>query len=40
MNTRETLILKTLQFKALNNGADTARFIDHLLDQNPEQAAG
>ena len=38
MNTRETLILKTLQFKALNNGADTARFIDHLLDQNPEQA--
>lgn len=38
MNTRETLILKTLQCKALNNGADTGNFIDALLTQNPEQA--
>ena len=38
MNSRETLILKTLQCKALHNGADNARFVDHLLDQNPEQA--
>lgn len=38
MNSRETLILKTLQCKALHNGADNARFVDHLLEQNPEQA--
>ena len=38
MNSRETLILKTLQCKALHSGADNARFVDHLLDQNPEQA--
>jgi predicted transcriptional regulator len=38
MNTRETLVLKTLQCKALHNGADNARFVDHLLEQNPEQA--
>ena len=38
MNSRETLILKTLQCKALHTGADNAKFVDHLLDQNPEQA--
>lgn len=38
MNTRETLILKTLQCKALHNGADNASLIDTLLTQNPEQA--
>ena len=37
MNTRETLILKTLQAKALQSGADNG-FIDTLLSQNPEQA--
>ena len=37
MNTRETLILKTLQSKALQAGADNG-FIDILLSQNPEQA--
>ena len=37
MNTRETLILKTLQSKALQAGADNG-FIDTLLSQNPEQA--
>ena len=36
MNTRETLILKTLQAKALQSGPDS--FIDTLLSQNPEQA--
>ena len=36
MNTRETLILKTLQAKALQFGPDS--FIDTLLSQNPEQA--
>lgn len=38
MNTRETLILKTLEFKRLNTGADTGNFIDALLERNPEQA--
>ena len=37
MNTRETLILKTLQAKALQSGADNG-FIDVLLSQNLEQA--
>ena len=37
MNTREALILKTLQAKALQSGADNG-FIDVLLSQNPEQA--
>ena len=36
MNTRETLILKTLQAKALQSCPDS--FIDTLLSQNPEQA--
>ena len=39
MNTRETLILKTLECKKLHrDGGDTARFIDAALEQNPEQA--
>lgn len=38
MNTRETLILKTLQCKALYNGADNANFIDAIFEKNPEQA--
>lgn len=37
MNTRETLILKALQSKALQAGADNG-FLDVLLSQNPEQA--
>ena len=37
MNTRETLIFKTLQAKALQSGADNG-LIDTLLSQNPEQA--
>lgn len=38
MNTRDTLVLKALQFKALHQGADNGRFIDALLEQNPEHA--
>lgn len=38
MNTRETLILKALQFKALNTNSNGGDLIDHLLQQNPEQA--
>jgi hypothetical protein len=38
MNATETLILKSLQCKALHHGADTANIIDSLLSQNPEQA--
>ena len=38
MNTRETLILKALECKKLHNGADNNRFVDALLDQNPEMA--
>lgn len=38
MSTRETLILKTLAMKALNNGADGANFIDSILAQNPDEA--
>lgn len=38
MNTRETLILKTLQCKALHNSADNADFIDAIFEKNPEQA--
>lgn len=38
MNTRETLILKALECKKLHNGADNGRFVDALLDQNPEAA--
>ena len=38
MNTRETLILKALQFKALHTNSNGGGLIDHLLEQNPEQA--
>lgn len=38
MNTTETLILKTLQWKVSNTGVGNARFVEHLLEQNPEQA--
>lgn len=38
MNTRETLILKTLEFKAVNTGTNTGDFLDSLLAQNPEKA--
>lgn len=38
MNTRETLILKTLEFKRLNTGADTGNFIDAILERNPDRA--
>ena len=38
MNTIETLILKTLQMKALHEGSDKGDFVDTLLAQNPEQA--
>ena len=38
MNTRETLILKALECKKLHTGADNNRFVDALLDQNPEMA--
>lgn len=38
MNTRETLILKALQFKALHTNSGNGFLIDQLLEQNPEQA--
>lgn len=38
MNTRETLILKVLECKKLHNGAGTDRFVDAILDKNPEAA--
>lgn len=38
MNTRETLILKTLKFKNVHTGASNDGFVDHLLAQNPDQA--
>lgn len=40
MNSRETLILKALQFKQLHtNGHDMpGQFLDHLLEQHPEKA--
>jgi hypothetical protein len=38
MNTRETLLLKTLEFKAVNTGTNAGDFIDNLLAQNPEKA--
>ena len=39
MNLRETLILKTLQFKALHSGASNDGLVDMVLDQNPEEMA-
>lgn len=40
MNTRETLILKTLQFKELHTSGSsmTSVFVDQMLEQNPEKA--
>ena len=40
MNTRETLIYKTLAWKQTltGSGADNGRFVDQLLDENPDQA--
>lgn len=40
MDTRETLILKALEFKALNSGSGTLNnaLVDHLLAHSPEQA--
>ena len=38
MNTRETLILKALEFKRVHTGASLDGLVDHLLAQNPEQA--
>ena len=39
MNSRETLILKTLELKALCTGSNNGPLVDALLDQNPEEAA-
>ena len=40
MNTRETLILKALQFKQLHTSGSSmgGALVDHLLEQNPEKA--
>jgi len=38
MNTRETLIFKTLAWKQTLNGSGHGDLVDHLLEQNPEQA--
>ena len=38
MNTRETLILKSLEFKRSMSGTGNGHFVDHLLAQNPDQA--
>lgn len=38
MNTRETLILHTLQFKQLHDGSANGDIVDHLLTENPERA--
>lgn len=38
MNTRETLILKALEFKNVHTGASIDGLVDHLLEQNPDQA--
>ena len=40
MNTRETLILKALQFKELHTSGSnmTGDLVDHILEQNPEKA--
>lgn len=36
MNTRETLILKALQFKALHTGANNQDLIETFLDSDPK----
>ena len=38
MNTRETLVFKTLAWKQALNGSGNGDLVDHLLEQNPEQA--
>jgi hypothetical protein len=38
MNTRETLILHTLQFKQLHDGSGNQDLIDNLLVEHPERA--
>lgn len=38
MNTRETLILKTLTWKQGLSGSVPGGFVDRLLDENPEKA--
>ena len=38
MNTRETLVFKTLAWKQTLSGSGHGDLVDHLLEQNPEQA--
>ena len=38
MNTRETLVLKTLTWKQTLTGSVPGGFVDRLLDENPEKA--
>jgi hypothetical protein len=38
MNSRETLILNVLKFKQLHQGSGNQDLVDHLLEQNPDQA--
>ena len=38
MNTREILVFKTLAWKQTLGGLSGLDLVDHLLDQNPEQA--
>lgn len=38
MNTRETLVFKTLAWKQTLTGSGSGDLVDHLLEQNPEQA--
>ena len=38
MNTRETLVLKTLLWKQTLGGTGLAGLVDHFLEENPEKA--
>jgi hypothetical protein len=38
MNTREILVFKTLAWKQTLSGSGNGDLVDHLLEQNPEQA--
>ena len=38
MNTRETLVLKTLLWKQTLGGTGPAGLVDHFLEENPEKA--
>jgi hypothetical protein len=38
MNTRETLILKALKFKAFHTNSNGGDLVDRLLEQDPEKA--